>query len=77
MIIEPVSLQNPARHVQTTVRGYLDVPSGSTVVAVIVAAVGDPGRSGQFRTAVWDGHQHTTAGRLPYLTSGGTGGSPG
>ena len=45
MIIDPVSLEDSARHVQTAVHGYLDGPDGSSVVAVIVAAIGDPGRS--------------------------------
>jgi|SRR5688500_9019920 Asp/Glu/hydantoin racemase len=45
MIIDPVSLQDSARHVQTAVHSYLDGPGGSSVVAVIVAAIGDPGRS--------------------------------
>lgn len=45
MIIDPVSLQDSARHVQTAVHDYLNGPGGSSVVAVIVAAIGDPGRN--------------------------------
>jgi allantoin racemase len=45
MIIDPVSLEDSARHVQSAVHSYLDGQGGSSVVAVIVAAIGDPGRS--------------------------------
>lgn len=45
MIIDPVSLQASSAHVQKAVHGYLEGPDGSSVVAVIVAAIGDPGRS--------------------------------
>jgi Asp/Glu/hydantoin racemase len=45
MIIDPVALQDSASHVQAAVHSYLDGPGGSSVVAVIVAAIGDPGRS--------------------------------
>jgi Asp/Glu/hydantoin racemase len=44
MIIDPVALQDSARHVQAAVHSYLAGPEGSSVVAVIVAAIGDPGR---------------------------------
>ncbi|WP_087872533.1 aspartate/glutamate racemase family protein [Arthrobacter globiformis] len=44
MIIDPVGLQSSVKHVQTAVHHYLDGPDGSAVVAVIVAAIGDPGR---------------------------------
>jgi Asp/Glu/hydantoin racemase len=45
MIIDPVSLKDSVGHVQTAVHSYLDGPYGSFVVAIIVAAIGDPGRS--------------------------------
>lgn len=45
MIIDPASLLNSARHVHTAVHDYLGGPDGTTVVAVIIAAIGDPGRS--------------------------------
>lgn len=45
MIIDPVALLDSARHVQSAVHDYLDGPHGSTVIAVILAAIGDPGRS--------------------------------
>jgi allantoin racemase len=44
MIIDPVSLQVSATYVQAAVHSYLRNTGGSTVVAVIVAAIGDPGR---------------------------------
>jgi allantoin racemase len=49
MIIDPVALQDSAAHVQTAVHSYLDGPDGSSVVAVIVAAIGDPGRNAMAR----------------------------
>lgn len=45
MIIDPVSLADSAKHVQAAVHSYLEGPGGSSVMAVIVAAIGDPGRS--------------------------------
>ena len=44
MLIDPESLDISAVHVRDVVRSYLDGPSGSDVAAIIVAAIGDPGR---------------------------------
>ncbi|WP_253182785.1 aspartate/glutamate racemase family protein [Arthrobacter sp. SW1] len=44
MIIDPDSLAASAAHVRTAVLDYLEGPDGGTVVAVIVSAIGDPGR---------------------------------
>lgn len=44
MLIEPESLEASVKHVQDAVHSYLGSRDGSNVVAVIVAAVGDPGR---------------------------------
>jgi allantoin racemase len=46
MIIDPDSLAASAGHVRTAVLDYLAGPDGGTVVAVIVSAIGDPGREG-------------------------------
>ena len=43
MLIDPDSLEASVEHVRDAVRSYLDGRDGSKVVAVIVAAVGDPG----------------------------------
>lgn len=45
MIIDPESLSESAQHVQNAVHDYLQGPDGNSVRAVIVAAIGDPGRS--------------------------------
>ncbi|MBO1268637.1 hydantoin racemase [Arthrobacter sp. PO-11] len=44
MIIDPGSLAESAAHVRTAVLDYLAGQTGGDVVAVIVAAIGDPGR---------------------------------
>ncbi|WP_426299838.1 aspartate/glutamate racemase family protein [Arthrobacter sp. R-11] len=44
MIIDPESLAASAAHVRTAVLDYLAGPDGGTVAAVIVSAIGDPGR---------------------------------
>lgn len=44
MLIDPESLKASATHVRDVVRSYLAGPGGSNVCAVIVAAIGDPGR---------------------------------
>lgn len=46
MIIDPDSLAASAEHVRTAVLDYLAAPDGGTAVAVIVSAIGDPGRAG-------------------------------
>ena len=45
MIVDPTSLTESAAHVRDAVQGYLSGPDGGTVIAVIVAAIGDPGRA--------------------------------
>lgn len=45
MIIDPDSLAESARHVQDAVHDYIRGPRGTSARAVIVAAIGDPGRS--------------------------------
>ncbi|MGF6834075.1 allantoin racemase [Paenarthrobacter sp. TE4293] len=45
MIVDPVSLAESAAHVREAVHGYLSGPDGERVAAVIVAAIGDPGRA--------------------------------
>ncbi|MDQ0822252.1 allantoin racemase [Arthrobacter sp. V4I6] len=45
MIIDPDSLAESARYVQDAVNGYMRGPDGSSVEAVIIAAIGDPGRA--------------------------------
>ncbi|GKV71900.1 MULTISPECIES: aspartate/glutamate racemase family protein [Pseudarthrobacter] len=45
MIIDPDSLAESAQHVHDAVHDYMRGPDGTTVKAVIVAAIGDPGRS--------------------------------
>lgn len=45
MIIDPKSLAASAVHVHNAVRTYLEGPDGASVAAVIVAAIGDPGRA--------------------------------
>lgn len=44
MIIDPVSLAESRAHVRSAVVDFLQGPDGGTVAAVIVAAIGDPGR---------------------------------
>ncbi|WP_315913486.1 aspartate/glutamate racemase family protein [Arthrobacter sp. lap29] len=44
MIIDPASLEAAATHVLDVVRTYLAGPDGPDVVAIMVAAIGDPGR---------------------------------
>ncbi|WP_120522386.1 aspartate/glutamate racemase family protein [Arthrobacter celericrescens] len=44
MIIDPESLAASAAHVRTAVLDYLAGPDGGAVAAVVVAAIGDPGR---------------------------------
>ncbi|NYD77341.1 aspartate/glutamate racemase family protein [Arthrobacter cupressi] len=44
MIIDPESLAASAAHVRTAVLDYLAGPDGGAVAAVIVSAIGDPGR---------------------------------
>ncbi|UVJ38913.1 aspartate/glutamate racemase family protein [Arthrobacter sp. CJ23] len=44
MIIDPASLAESAAHVRTAVLDYLAGPGGGAVAAVMVAAIGDPGR---------------------------------
>ncbi|ABM10191.1 aspartate/glutamate racemase family protein [Arthrobacter sp. Rue61a] len=45
MIVDPVSLSESEAHVRNAVRNYLSGPDGGRVAAVIVAAIGDPGRA--------------------------------
>ncbi|MGF4043546.1 aspartate/glutamate racemase family protein [Paenarthrobacter nitroguajacolicus] len=45
MIVDPVSLSESEAHVRNAVHGYLFGPDGGRVAAVIVAAIGDPGRA--------------------------------
>ena len=45
MIIDPGSLEASARHVRAAVQQHLAGPDGARAVAVIVAAIGDPGRA--------------------------------
>ncbi len=45
MLIDPESLEIAKVHVQKVVRDYLSGPGGSRVIAIIVAAIGDPGRA--------------------------------
>ncbi|MEE2523286.1 aspartate/glutamate racemase family protein [Pseudarthrobacter sp. J47] len=45
MITDPDALAESAIHVQLAARHYLDGPDGGDVAAVIVAAIGDPGRA--------------------------------
>lgn len=44
MLIDPENLKASAAHVLDVVRSYLAGPDGSKVCAIIVAAIGDPGR---------------------------------
>ncbi len=44
MIIDPESLAASAAHVRSAVLDYLAGPDGGTAAAVIVSAIGDPGR---------------------------------
>lgn len=44
MIVDPSTLAESAAHVVRAVRRRLDRPAGEPVAAVIVAAIGDPGR---------------------------------
>ena len=44
MLIDPENLEASVVHVQDVVRSYLVGPDGSNVSAIIVAAIGDPGR---------------------------------
>jgi Asp/Glu/hydantoin racemase len=44
MIVDPESLAESAEHVREAAHGYLSGPDGGRVAAVIVAAIGDPGR---------------------------------
>lgn len=45
MLITPDALRASAEHVCRAVREFLDGPSGGRVAAVVVAAIGDPGRA--------------------------------
>ncbi|MFJ5956792.1 aspartate/glutamate racemase family protein [Paenarthrobacter sp. NPDC092416] len=45
MIVDPVSLAESEAHVRDAVHGYLSGPDGGSVAAVVVAAIGDPGRA--------------------------------
>ena len=45
MLIEPNALRDSAEHACEAVRKYLAGPSGARVAAVIVSAIGDPGRA--------------------------------
>lgn len=45
MILDPAALAESAQYVQDAVLDYLEGPDGKNVKAVVVAAIGDPGRS--------------------------------
>lgn len=45
MIVDPEALAESAVHVQLAAQHYLSGPDGGEVAAVIVAAIGDPGRA--------------------------------
>lgn len=45
MIVDPVNLAESEAHVREAVHGYVSGPDGGSVAAVIVAAIGDPGRA--------------------------------
>ncbi len=45
MLIDPENLEVAKVHVQKVVKDYLSGPDGSRVIAIIVAAIGDPGRA--------------------------------
>lgn len=45
MLINQESLKESAEHVRDVVRAYLASPGGTDISAIIVAAVGDPGRN--------------------------------
>lgn len=45
MLIDPASLASSKIHVVEAVKNFLSGPHGARVVAIIVAAIGDPGRS--------------------------------
>ncbi|MCY0903327.1 aspartate/glutamate racemase family protein [Arthrobacter sp. H14-L1] len=45
MLIDPANLDGAKVHVREVVKDYLSGPDGSRVIAIIVAAIGDPGRA--------------------------------